>query len=110
MYIFCTRSTQVEKHYRTLSYQPHEGWPICLSKLILGSLYECLNDGVADKRDQVEGLIFPSPIWLFQLWLRATFPSKLNASLPEDFEEAYNKRPTEGVVLAFFRYKENETS
>jgi len=110
MYVFCTRSTQVAKHYRTLAHQLHEGRPICLSKLILGSLYECLNDGVADMRNQVDNLIIPGPIWLFQLWLLATFKSKLNAFLPNDFEEVYTKRYTEGAGLALFRNKENETS
>lgn len=62
MYVFCTRSNHVAKHYRTLAYQLHEGKKICLSKLILGSLYECLNDGVANMRDQVESLIIPGPI------------------------------------------------
>jgi hypothetical protein len=61
-------------------------------------------------RDQVDSLIILGPIWLFQLWLRATFLSKLKASLPEDLEEAYNKRPTERVGLSLFQYKENETS
>jgi hypothetical protein len=75
-------------------------------------LYECLNEGAAGMRDQVESLIIPGPIWLFQLWLLVTFRSKLTAIafLPEDFEEAYDKRPTEGIGLALFRYKETRTS
>ena len=40
MYVFCTRSIQVAKHYRTLAYQLLEGKQICLSKLLLGCLYE----------------------------------------------------------------------
>ena len=40
MYIFCTRSIQVAKGCKTLAFQLHKGKNICLSKLILGSLYE----------------------------------------------------------------------
>ena len=43
MYIFCSRSIQVSKGFKTLAIQLHEGRDICLSKLILGSLYENLN-------------------------------------------------------------------
>jgi len=59
MYLFCTRSIQVAKHYRSLAYQLHKGKPICLSKLILGSLYESPTDGVADMRDQVDTPNYP---------------------------------------------------
>jgi len=110
IYVFCTRSIHVAKHYRALAYQLHEGKPICLSKFILGSLYESLNDGVADMRGQFDILIIPGPIRLFQLWLLATFGSKLSLYFPEDFKDAYDKRPTEGAGLALFRYRENETT
>jgi len=73
-------------------------------------LYESLNDGVADMRDQFNTLIIPGPIWVFQLWLLATFRSKLSTYLPEDFEEAYSERPTEGAGLALFRHNEDRTS
>jgi len=79
MYIFCTRSIQVDKGYKTLAIQLHEGRDICLSKLILGSLYESLNQAVISiKQYQTGGsLIIPGPIWLFRLWLLATFRTKL---------------------------------
>jgi len=57
MYVFCTRSIQVAKHYRTLAYQLHEGKQICLSKLLLGCLYDSLNEGVTNIREQVDKLI-----------------------------------------------------
>jgi len=88
LYVFCTRFIQVAKQYRTLAYQLHEGKQVCLSKLILGCLYESLNQGVADMRSQVKSLIIPGPIWLFQLWLSATFGSDLDAFLSKDFKEA----------------------
>ena len=107
---FCTRSIQVENQYMTLAYQLHEGKIICLSKLLLGCLYECLNQGATDIRDQVKSLIIHGLVWLFQLWLLAIFRSKLDACLPKDFIEAYKERSTEGIGLAMFRYKENKTS
>ena len=100
------------KNYRSIAYQLHEGKQVCLSKLILGCLYECLNDGATDMSDQVESLIIHGFIWLFQLWLLATFKSKLTDTffLLEDFEETYDKRSTEGFGLELFRYKETKTS
>jgi len=46
MYIFCSRSLQIPKKFTTLAIQLHEGRDICLGKLILGSLYENLNQAV----------------------------------------------------------------
>jgi hypothetical protein len=69
MYILCTRSIQVAKGYKTLTIQFHEGKNICLSKLILGFLYESLHLGVSGIRSYQSwsSLIIPGPIWLFQL-------------------------------------------
>jgi len=61
MYEFCTKSKQVAKGYKVLAHLLHKGKQVCLSKLILGSLYQCLN-GVADMRDQVDIIIIPGPI------------------------------------------------
>jgi len=62
-------------------------------------------------RDQVKSLIILGPVWLFQLWLLATFRSKHDAFLHEDFEEAYKERSTKGIRLATLRFKEvNKTS
>jgi len=46
MYVFCTRSKQVAKGYKVLAHLLHKGKQVCLNKFLLGSLYECLNDGV----------------------------------------------------------------
>ena len=75
MYIFFSRSIQVPKKFKTLAFQLHEGREICLSKLILGSLYENLNQAITSIKEYQSGssLIIPGPIWLFQLWLLATF-------------------------------------
>lgn len=79
MYIFHSRSIQIPKKFTTLAIQLHEGRDICLGKLILGSLYENLNQEVACIKDFEPGssLIIPGPVWLFQLWLLATFRTKL---------------------------------
>ena len=106
MYIFCSRSIQVAKGYKVLAIQLHEGRGICLSKLILGSLCENLNQAVVSIKEYQYGSssIIPSPIWLFQLWLLATFRTKLKVFLPTDITKAYNSRSTEGIGLAMLRY------
>lgn len=67
MYVFCSRSIQVAKHYRSLAYQLHEGKQVCVRKLLLGCLYESFNQRAADMRNQTESLTIPGPVWLFQL-------------------------------------------
>jgi len=56
MYIFCTRSIQVAKGYKTLAIQLHEGRNVCLSKLISGSLYESLNQAVISIKEYQSGV------------------------------------------------------
>ena len=106
MYIFCSRSIQVPKGFKTLAIQLHEGRDICLSKLILGSLYENLNQAMTSIKEYQSGssLIIPGPIWLFQLWLLVTFRTKLAVFLPTNFTMAYEDRSTEGIGLAMLRY------
>jgi hypothetical protein len=89
----------------------HEGKDICLSKLILGSLYENLNQAVTNIKDYPSrgSLIIPGPIWLFQLWLLATFKRKLAITLPNRFKKAYEDSPIEGIGLAMLQYG-NRTS
>jgi hypothetical protein len=57
-----------------------------------------------DKYQPGSSLIIPGPIWLFQLWLLATFRTKLAVYLPTDFTKAYEDRSTEGIGLAMLRY------
>jgi hypothetical protein len=106
VYIFCSRSIQVPKGFKTLAIQLHEGMYICLSKLILGSLYENLNQAVTSIKEYQSGssLIIPGPIWLFQLWLLATFRTKLAVYLATNFTKAYEDRSAEGIGLAMLRY------
>jgi len=75
MYIFCSRSIQVAKGYKAQAIQLHEGRDVCLGKINLGSLYENLNQVVVTIKEYQSGnsLIIPGPIWMFQLWLLATF-------------------------------------
>ena len=51
MYIFCSRFIQVPKGFKILVIQLHEGRNICLSKLILGSLCENLNQAVTSIKE-----------------------------------------------------------
>jgi hypothetical protein len=96
MYIFCSRSIQVPKGFKTLAIQLHEGRDIFLSKLILGSLYDNLNQAVTSIKEfkSGSGLIIPGSIWLFQLWLLATFRIKLAVCLPTNLSKAYEDRST----------------
>ena len=102
MYIFCSRSLQIPKKFTTLAIQFHEGRDICLGKLILGSLYENLNQAVMSIKEFQSGgsLIIPSPIWLFQLWLLATFKTKLAINLPPSLSKAHEERSIKGIGLA----------
>jgi len=106
MYIFCSRFIQVPKGFKTLAIQLHEGRNICLRKLMLGSLYENLNQAVVGIKEYQPGssLIILGPIWLFQLWLLATFQTKLAVFLPTNFTKAYEDRSTEGIGLAMLQH------
>lgn len=106
MYIFCSRSIQIPKKFTTLAIHLHEGKDVCLGKLILGSLYENLNQAVASIKEYQAGcsLIIPGPIWLFQLWILATFRTKLAITLPSHLTKAYEARSIEGIWLAMLQY------
>jgi len=106
MYIFCSRSLQIPKKFTTLAIQLHEGRDICLGKLILESLYENLNQAVMSIKEFQSGgsLIIPGPIWLFQLWLLATFKTKLAINLPPSLSKALEERSIEGIGLAILQY------
>ena len=106
IYIFCSRSLQIPKKFTTLAIQLYEGRDICLGKLILGSLYENLSQVVTSIKEFQPGgsLIIPGPIWLFQLWLLATFKTKLAINLPPSLLKAYEERSIEGIGLAMLQY------
>ena len=97
---------QVPKKFKTLAIQLHEGREICPSKFILGSLYENLNEEITSIKEYQSGssLIILGPIWLFQLWLLATFRIQLAVHPLAAFAKAYEDRATEGIGLAMFRF------
>jgi len=70
-------------------------------------LYESLHLGVSGIRlyQTRSSLIIPGPIWLFQLWLLATFKEQLKVTTPTDLQNAYDNKSTEGLVLAKLRRK-----
>ena len=49
-------------------------------------------------------LIIHGPIWLFQIWLLATFRTQLAAHFPTTFAKAYENRSIEGIGLAMLRF------
>jgi hypothetical protein len=110
-FIFCSRSIHIPKKLTNLAIQLHEGKDICLSKLILGSLYENLNQAMTNVKEYSSrrSLIIPGPIWLFQLWLLATFRTKLVVTLPNRLSKAYEDSSIEGIGLAMLQYG-NRTS
>ncbi|MCI37755.1 hypothetical protein A2U01_0058981, partial [Trifolium medium] len=57
------------------------------------------------KTDKGSKLILSGPIWLLQLWLNATFESKLNLFLPSNFDNAVSTRQIEGTRLALLRQR-----
>ncbi|XP_027337222.1 uncharacterized protein LOC113850902 [Abrus precatorius] len=81
-YVFCSRSLQVPKTLLTLAQLLHEESSICLGKLILGNLYENLNEAVASFRSNDFPSVISGPFWLLQLWLNAIFEEKLQSSEP----------------------------
>jgi len=76
-------------------------------KTYLGSLYENLNQAITSIKEYQSGssLIISGPIWLFQLWLLATFRTQLAVHPPAAFAKAYEDRATEGIGLAMFRFR-----
>lgn len=101
--IFCSKSLQVTKKYLTLANQLHSSHIVCLSEMILASLYESLSDGISQLKNLggKGNLLLSSPFWLLQLWLNSTFEASLpNKSLVNgEAEEVKNKR-FEGIRLA----------
>jgi hypothetical protein len=64
--VFCSKSLQVAKEYLTLANQLHAGHDVCLSEMILASLYEPLSDGVAQLKNLGDkgNLLLSDPFWL----------------------------------------------
>lgn len=73
--IFCCKSLKVAKRYLTLENQLDEGRDICISQLILGSIYESLRlaTWTLKKLQPKHNMLLYGPYWLLQLWLNAMF-------------------------------------
>ena len=62
---FCCKSLQVAKRFMTLANQLHFGRKVCLSELLLGSLYESLGDATAKLKDYeaIINILLSGPHW-----------------------------------------------
>jgi len=49
-------------------------------------------------------LIIPGPIWLFQLWLLATFRTQVAIYPPINFPKAYEDKSTQGIGWAMLQF------
>lgn len=101
--VFCSKSLQVAKKYLALANQLHVGHDICLSEMILASLYESLSDRVAQLKNLGDkgNLLLSGPFWLLQLWLNATFEANLpTKGLVDEDTEEIRRRRVEGPRLA----------
>jgi len=92
-YVFCSSSLKVANKFVVMATQLHEGHNFCVSRLILGSLYESLGHGshAMQKLEPGKGLIIFGPLWFFQLWLTITFESKLHLFIPKDYTEGVHR-------------------
>ncbi|XP_057428984.1 uncharacterized protein LOC130722314 [Lotus japonicus] len=77
-YVFCTKSLRIPAKLLPLANLLHEGRQLAMARLVLGNLYQMLNEVVEDIRNtKTVSLNAAGPLWLFQLWLNAVFESLL---------------------------------
>ncbi|XP_020231422.1 protein MAINTENANCE OF MERISTEMS [Cajanus cajan] len=76
--VFCTPSLQVPKYYYILAQALHLKNKICLSKLLLASLYHCLDEASESLFRESGPQNLSGPLWLLQLWLNAILEKKLS--------------------------------
>nr|KYP40516.1 hypothetical protein KK1_038154 [Cajanus cajan] len=76
--VFCTPSLQVPKYYYVLAQALHLKKKICLSKLLLASLYTCLDEASESLFHESGPRNLFGPLWLLQLWLNTIFEKKLS--------------------------------
>nr|KYP75380.1 hypothetical protein KK1_008107 [Cajanus cajan] len=76
--VFCTPSLQVPKYYYILAQALHLEKKICLSKLLLASLYTCLDEASESLSRESGPRNLSGPLWLLQLWLNAIFKKRLS--------------------------------
>nr|KYP69744.1 hypothetical protein KK1_008945 [Cajanus cajan] len=91
--VFCIASLQVPKYYFVLAQALHLKKKVCLSKLLLASLYVCLDEASINLSRENGPRNLSRPLWLLQLWLTAIFKKKLKllplqASIQYSFEGA----------------------
>ncbi|XP_020239084.1 uncharacterized protein LOC109818095 [Cajanus cajan] len=75
--VFCTPSLQVPKYYYVLAQALHLKKKICLSKLLLASLYTCLDEASESLSRESGPRNLSGPLWLLQLWLNAILEKRL---------------------------------
>nr|KYP37167.1 hypothetical protein KK1_041654 [Cajanus cajan] len=80
--VFCTPSLQVPKYYYIFAQALHLKKKICLSKLLLASLYSCLDEASESLFRKCGPRNLSRPLWLLQLWLNAIFEKKLSLTSP----------------------------
>lgn len=87
------------KRYLTLTDQLHEGKNVCLSQLILGSLYASLGEAIESLRNikPKDGILLVGLFWLLQLLLNATFETLLKTKCPYDADPIISDRRVEGT-------------
>ncbi|XP_057432277.1 uncharacterized protein LOC130725031 [Lotus japonicus] len=82
-YVFCTKSLRIPAKLLPLANLLHEGRKIAMARLVLGNIYQMINEAVADIRDpKVVSLNAAGPLWLLQLWMNTVFESFLPAKKP----------------------------
>nr|KYP31769.1 hypothetical protein KK1_047747 [Cajanus cajan] len=75
--VFCTPSLQVPKYYYMLAQALHLQKKICLSKLLLASLYSSLDEASKSLFRESGPRNLSGPLWLLQLWLNAILEKRL---------------------------------
>jgi hypothetical protein len=100
-YVFCSKSLQVAKMFIPMAIQIHEGKDFALGGLLLATLLEAIGNACDDIKASKEGTPFlvSGPIWLLQLWLNATFETKLGLIVPSDHQKEVHERLVEGGRL-----------
>lgn len=56
-YVFCNRSLQVPRSFVIMAIQLHEGHSFCLSKLLLGNLYDSMRTGCQNMKTMADKTI-----------------------------------------------------
>jgi hypothetical protein len=100
-YVFCPKSIQVARMFIPMAIQIHEGRNFALGRLLLATIYEAIGNSCDDIKASKEGTPFlvSGPIWLLQLWLNATFETKMGLLVPSDHQKEVDERLVEGGRL-----------